>query len=297
MLDGVLVVVLAAYGLMLGSFAGAQVWRLRARQLREDKAAGELYDKAELRKLQPLATNRLREDHSQCLHCGHQLRWYDLIPLVSWVSTNGRCRYCRRPIGWFEPVIELATAGLFVISYLWWPVELSSTVAIVQFCVWLLVVVVMVVLFAYDMRWYLLPNPYTIALAVLALAYYSCTSILQGGVSSSSIMSLAGAFVILCGIYLFLWWYSGGRWIGFGDIKLGVGLSLLVGQWQLAFLTLFVANLLGAVVAVALMATSRINRKAHIPFGPFLIIAAILSVLAGQYIIDRYLDLTTRLFM
>src|SRR3954468_7466811 len=87
-------VTLMILGLCLGSFAGATVWRLRARQLVEDKAEGEKVDGKEYKKLLPLTQTTTATDRSRCLHCGHTLAWYDLLPLVSWVSTKGRCRYC-----------------------------------------------------------------------------------------------------------------------------------------------------------------------------------------------------------
>ena len=108
-------------GLMLGSFAGAQVWRLRARQLDEDRQAGETIDKQELSRLKPLISVSLTSDRSVCLYCHHQLRWYDMIPLLSWAGTGGRCRYCRQSIGSLEPLIELGLSAAFVISYLTGP--------------------------------------------------------------------------------------------------------------------------------------------------------------------------------
>ena len=102
-------------GLCLGSFAGAMVWRLRARQLSEDKAHHEEYDKDEYQRLKKLTTGGAAHDRSRCLHCSYVLRWYDLIPLVSWLSLRGKCRQCHIPIGYLEPLIELGVALLFVL--------------------------------------------------------------------------------------------------------------------------------------------------------------------------------------
>ncbi|NCU38914.1 hypothetical protein EOL96_07750, partial [Candidatus Saccharibacteria bacterium] len=79
--------VLAVFGLLAGSFAGAQTWRLRWAQLKADKVEGEPYDKKEYKRLQQLDHRNGRHDRSKCLACGEQLRWYDLLPLVSWLST------------------------------------------------------------------------------------------------------------------------------------------------------------------------------------------------------------------
>jgi leader peptidase (prepilin peptidase) / N-methyltransferase len=95
-------VVLVLLGLMLGSFAAATVWRLRARQLVADKAEGEEYDEREYKQLRKLTTRSMMKDRSVCLHCSYELRWYDLLPLVSWIGLRGKCRSCRRPIGYFD---------------------------------------------------------------------------------------------------------------------------------------------------------------------------------------------------
>ena len=92
--DFVIYLALGLLGLCFGSFAGATVWRLRARQLVADRASGEDVDSKELKKLLPLTKVSFAKDRSKCLHCGYELRWYDLIPLVSWVSLKGRCRQC-----------------------------------------------------------------------------------------------------------------------------------------------------------------------------------------------------------
>ncbi|MFZ2545791.1 MAG: prepilin peptidase, partial [Candidatus Saccharimonas aalborgensis] len=146
------------FGLLLGSFAGAQVWRIRARQLDEDRRAGETIDKQELSRLKPLISVSLTSDRSVCLSCHHQLRWYDMIPLLSWASTGGRCRYCQQPIGSLEPLVELGLSAAFVISYLYWPTPLTSGVAWGAFIVWLLSLTSLAILVTYDIRWQLLPD-------------------------------------------------------------------------------------------------------------------------------------------
>ena len=86
-------IVSALGGLVVGSFVGASVWRLRARQLASDAKHGEKVLKKDARQVEKLPVRSIKSDRSVCLHCGHQLRWYDLIPLVSWVSLSGKCRY------------------------------------------------------------------------------------------------------------------------------------------------------------------------------------------------------------
>lgn len=283
----VLVVILAFLGLCMGSFAGATVWRLRARQLVQDKKAKEPYDKQEYKQLVPLTKVTLTSDRSRCLSCGHTLKWYDLLPLVSWLSTGGKCRYCQVRIGWFEPLIELGTAGLFAASLLLWPASLTSGIAITEFVIWLVAGVFLMILFAYDLKWFLLPNQIVfplIGLGIIAAALH----LVDASSLWVALASLGGAVVILSGLYLLLWALSKGQWIGFGDVKLGLALALLLGRWELAFIALFAANLVGCLLVLPGMLTGKLNRQTRVPFGPLLIVGFVIAGLLGAMILRGY---------
>jgi prepilin signal peptidase PulO-like enzyme (type II secretory pathway) len=279
---------LAITGLALGSFAGATVWRLRARQLLQDKAEGEPVDKQEYKKLLPLTKITLATDRSRCLYCGHTLTWYDLLPLISWLSTGGKCRYCHKKIGTFEPLIELGMAIFFVGSYLLWPnPPLANTLAITQFILWLASGVLLAIAFAYDLKWFLLPNRVIfpligIGVVMGGLHVASAPDILSG------LINVGGAALILSGLYYVLWLLSGGKWIGFGDIKLGLALALLLGDWQLAILTLFLANFIGCLIVIPGLLSGKLTRSAHVPFGPLLIVGFVLAMIYGQAILQWY---------
>jgi prepilin signal peptidase PulO-like enzyme (type II secretory pathway) len=280
--------ILGLLGLVFGSFAGAQVWRLRARQLAEDKRASEPYSKQEYNQLAPLMKHKGTADRSQCLYCHHQLHWYDLLPLVSWARTKGKCHYCQHPIGFLEPLIEIGVAVFFAASFLYWPFPLESTLAIVQLGLWLLTGVMLAILFAYDTKWFLLPDRVVVPLIAVAVGF-SVISIMRQPDVAGALVSTGEAIVILAGLYLALWLISHGRWIGFGDVKLGLILALLVGTWQLAFLTLFLANLIGCLIVLPGLITKKLSRTTQVPFGPMLIVAGIITVLWGDSIIGWYL--------
>jgi prepilin signal peptidase PulO-like enzyme (type II secretory pathway) len=283
----VMYVVLAVLGLCLGSFAGASVWRLRARQLVEDKAAGEKVDVKEFARLEGLAHVKQAKDRSRCLHCGHTLAWYDLLPLVSWLSLGGKCRYCHKRIGYFEPVMELAVAAFFVLSYALWPVDLSGWVPLVGFGAWLLAGVGLAILFAYDLRWFLLPNPVVFSVIGVA-AIAAAAQLLQTSDIAGALLNLLAAIFILSGLYLILYIVSKGAWVGFGDVKLGLALALLLADWRLAFLALFAANLIGCIIVIPGMITGKIKRQTHIPFGPLLILGTLVAMFFGQTILNWY---------
>lgn len=279
--------ILAVFGLLLGSFAGATVWRLRARQLLFDKKQGEAVDAKEYARLKPLATQKVSTDRSRCLSCGYTLRWYDLIPLFSWLSLNGKCRSCRKPIGYFEPLMELGMAALFVVSYLFWPFLLTDALAITTFVVWLLACVGLVILFAYDAKWFLLPDKITWTVVALGAVTVGLT-MLQSGDPLLTLLNAAGAVGALSGLYLVLYLVSKGQWIGFGDIKLGLGLGLLLVDWQLGLLALFLANVIGCLVVIPFMIAGKVGRTSQVPFGPLLILGAIIAKLWGFVIVDAF---------
>jgi len=270
------------FGAIFGSFAGAQVWRIRAHQLVEDKAAGEQVDAAELKRLKPLL-GKLKQDRSRCLSCGHTLGWYDLIPVISWLSTAGRCRYCKKAIGRFEIFIELGLAVFFVASYMVFRPSFDAPLELLQLLSWLAAGTVMAILLAYDAKWFLLPERLNILLAAIALVYVAATFAITG-FSVEGLISLVGSLAIMSGLYLLIFVFSKGEWIGFGDVVLGVGLGLLLMEWGQAYLALFLANVIALIVIAPGYIKGSLTRKSHIPFGPFLILATAITVLWGEQI-------------
>lgn len=287
---GILVIVtLALLGALLGSFAVAQVWRLRAQQLVEDKQQGESVDTKELKRLKGLL-RPLTQDRSECLSCHTRLAWYDLVPILSWLSLGGRCRYCKAPIGATEILAEVGLAAVFVISYIVWPYSLNSVGQVIPFALWLVACVVGVILLVYDAKWYLLPFALNITLMVLGVLYLGSQVMLNG--QELSLLSLGIATLLLGGLYLL---FSVFGWVGMGDGILGIGLALFLGNWQLAFLALFIANLLGCLMIIPLYIAKKLHTRAKIPFGPFLILATFISMLFGHYILPSLFTMTSNM--
>jgi leader peptidase (prepilin peptidase)/N-methyltransferase len=284
----VVYIVLGILGLCMGSFAGASTWRLRARQLAEDKADGEEVSASEYKKLIPLTKASLLQDRSRCLHCGHLLAWYDLLPLVSWISTRGKCRYCHKKIGYFEPLIEISVAAFFVASYAFWPAPIAGSMDVGLLALWLVAGVLLAILFAYDAKWFLLPNRVMFPLiAVAAVAAF--LQIMSASDAASVLINVLLASFILSGLYLVLWLASRGQWVGFGDVKLGLALALLLADWQLAFIALFAANFIGCLVVIPGMLSGKITRKSRVPFGPLLILGGVIAFLFGGPITEWYM--------
>ncbi len=273
-----IVFMLVVLGLCMGSFVEASSWRI--------------HEQATRRKLSAKAKRDLSimQGRSMCAQCHHQLRWYDLIPLVSWISLGGKCRYCAKPIGWHAPLLEVTAALLFAVSYAYWPLTLTTSIGMtwLTFGLWLLAVVYMLLLAVYDLRWMLLPNKLVAQLFGLSIAFIVSREAYLG-VDIVTVWQLLGSVAVTAGLFWVLYQLSDGRWIGGGDVKLAVPLAIFIAEPIRAALMLFVASLLGSVVGVALIARGGRRQTLQIPFGPFLIAATYVVVLFGDNIVDLYL--------
>ncbi|HUC96529.1 MAG TPA: prepilin peptidase [Candidatus Saccharimonadales bacterium] len=283
--------ILVLVGLCMGSFAGATVWRLRARQLVQDNKAGEKVDLVEYKRLNKLTKNSLMKDHSVCLNCSYKLKWYDLIPLISWISLGGRCRKCRKPIGYFEPLLEIGVGLFFVLSYAFWPNSINTSLEITQFVIWLASGVGLAILFAYDYKWSILPD--IINYVVIGLGLISALLVIASSTDRlHTLINIVGSVAILSGLYLLIYIVSSGKWIGFGDVKLCLGMSLLLADWQLAFIALFASNFIGSLAVMPGLITKKLKGNSHVPFGPLLIAGFVFAGLFGPYIVNLYQHLT-----
>lgn len=288
--EPIIVILLGVLGAMLGSFAGAQVWRLRARQLIDDKKYGNKVDKAEYERLLPLTKSSLLKDRSIDLDTGKVLPWYDLIPVVSWLLLRGKSRYSGKPIGYFELVIEAGLALFFVVSFVFWPQPLDSIISIVQFVVWLIAGVVLAVQFALDYKWKFLWTSLNYTVIGLGLVY-SVLAIIGSPDQLTAVYSSAGSLLLLGGLYYVLYAVSKERWVGLGDVFLGAGLGLLLADWKLALIGLFLANLIGCLAVIPGMITKKIGRHQQVPFGPFFILGVVVAQLWGGQLLDFYFSL------
>ncbi len=283
----VIIIGLLLVGLCMGSFAGATTWRLRASQLKADKKAGHKVNEAEYKRLLPLTKVKLSNDRSHCLHCGYTLRWYDLIPVFSWLSLGGKCRQCRHKIGRFELLIEVGTAVFFVASYLLWPESLTTWYGMAHLALWLVAGVALAILFAYDAKWFLLPDRVTVIVAIIG-ALISILSLVTAADPLMQLLSVVGGVLILSGLYWLLYHISHHKWVGYGDVKLGLALALLLADWRLALIALFAANLVGSLLVVPGLISGKLKANSHVPFGPLMIVGASIAQLVGIPLINYY---------
>jgi prepilin signal peptidase PulO-like enzyme (type II secretory pathway) len=265
-----IIAVLVVLGLMLGSFVNALVWRIHEQETKKKT------DK----KLSIL------NGRSMCPNCQHELAIRDLLPVLSWLRLGGKCRYCHKPISKQYPLVELLTSIVFVFSYIWWPQVLTGAQSVL-FCLWLAILTGLIALLVYDLKWFLLPNRIVYPLSVVAAAFALGNIILADNPTVALIDTLL-AVLVGGGIFYVLFQVSGGKWIGGGDVKLGWMLGLVMGTPARSVLMIFLASLLGSIVSLPLLFNHKLKRSSMIPFGPFLILAAILVQLFGADILDWY---------
>jgi len=252
MLSGFYYIITVLFGLAVGSFLNAYIWRLKNERT-------------------------IWRDRSICPKCQHRLAWQDLIPVLSFLLLRGKCRYCKKKISWQYPVVELMTAALFCLILFH---HLQNGVD------WFLLArdwfftSVLLVIFVYDLKWgYILDR---VSLPAVVIAFSA--NILLG----FSWINLLVAAALGSGFFLIQYWISRGKWIGGGDIRMGALMGVMLG-WPNTIVALFLSYVIGSVIAVYLLLLNRKKMQSTIAMGTFLAIGTFITLLWGSRILDWYL--------
>jgi leader peptidase (prepilin peptidase)/N-methyltransferase len=224
---------------------------------------------------------------SHCPHCKKELAAYDLFPVLSFIFLRGRCRNCQKKISWQYPIVETVTALTFALIALNFKFQISNF----QLIAALFFASSFIVIAVFDWNHYLILDKVVYPLMVLALGW----NIFLDSINHS--FNLSGHLIpgLLSGLGLVLFFgfqyvVSGGRWIGFGDVKFGFLLGLILG-WPLSLCMLMLSYFSGALIGVGLIAWGRKQASSQVPFGTFLSFSAIITMLFGEQIIAWYLKL------
>lgn len=269
-------------GLIVGSFLGAANYRLK---IGED----------------------IVWKRSHCPKCKAAIRWYDNIPLLSFVILFGKCRDCRKYISWEYPLIELMTGFLFAAVALRFfgaplfgvsggtPNFLGAS-SIVDMSFLLFAVCYLVLIFWHDYDYMLIPDA-VVYPAIAVTFFYQLWKYVGSPLGIADIHSpLTSAFlaaVLAAAFFFLLIWVSKGKWIGGGDVKLGFLAGLIVG-WPKILFVLFLTYLIGSVVSLTLIALKKKTWKSRIPFAPFMVAAVLIVIFFSnqiQFWANRYLDI------
>jgi len=250
----VLLFVVAALGLIVGSFLNVCIYRLPRR----------------LSIVWPA---------SRCTSCGRALQWYENIPVLSYLALGGHCRTCKAPISIVYPVIEIVTAITFLAMFARFGLQPLLAVRLVFGCA-------MIVLLVIDLEHRILPNAITLPGIIVGIAASFLLPPPPGWLDSL-IGAVAGAGVLYAigELYLRVRHEEG---LGMGDVKMLGMIGAFLG-WKLMLVTMVIASLLGSIVGLAVIAARKGGMKSALPFGTFLAIGALVAAVAGDAILDWYL--------
>ena len=221
---------------------------------------------------------------SMCFVCGKKLYWYELVPIFSFALQRARCRGCKSKISWQYPTVEFLTGLLFVLSvYSVAPMQyflITQYEAISIVYLWL-VMSILVVISVYDIRHKIIPDIYAYSLIVITLTFFVFNVGVLNIFTTPYVWDLF-AGIILATPFALLWLISRGRWMGLGDAKLMLGIGWLLGLYA-GISAIIIAFWIGAAVGLLLMLIKGKNftMKTEIPFGPFLILGALLVLFFG----------------
>ena len=266
---------LGILGLCVGSFLNVVIHRMpkmmEQQWQAEARAVLSLPDATPSDGSEPTAPLSLSRPASRCPSCGHAIRWYENIPVLSWLALRGKCSSCGTHIALRYPLIELATAGLFAACA--WRFGNQATTLL-----WCGFMAVLVAASAIDWDTTLLPDDLTLPLlwAGLVIAALGWNLPL-----SDSLWGAVAGYLSLWSVYWLFKLTTGKEGMGYGDFKLLAALGAWLG-WQMVLPIVLGSSIIGAVVGIGMKMSSQLREGVYIPYGPFLAGAGIVVTLAGS---------------
>ena len=251
-MDILIPVLIFVFGLVVGSFLNVVIYRMRE-------------------------LNTILNTRSHCPECKKEIRWYDLIPFLSFILLKTRCRYCAKPISWQYPLVELGTGVIFVVLYFLYGFSWDLLFFAVMSAF-------LMVIFVYDFIHSIIPDEMLWPAVIISLVYLAF-----GGGLDVFKMALFGVLIAV-GFLGIIYILGRGKWMGLGDVKLAVLLGLIT-PFPYIIITLFFAFIIGSLIGIIFLILGKKTMKSEIPFGPFLIIGLYISLFFGPVIINWYLNI------
>lgn len=255
----------AVYGLIFGSFANAVAYRV--------------------------PTGETLWSRSHCPKCDAKITWWMNIPVLSWVFLRGKCYNCKNPISIQYPAIELLTSALFVVTAISvYNLHLDLIPGVIVGVVFCYFVFIGVVLSIIDFKTMKLPTKLIYPTMIFGFIGLTIAALMIGD-PMKIVWMLVGS--LISGGYYFVLWFIAPRHTGFGDVRLNFLVGLLLGWLSLWYVIIAVilAYVAVAIVYLPLILLKVVDRKAHVPMGPWIILGAILSLVFGDIIVNTYLSL------
>lgn len=215
---------------------------------------------------------------SFCDYCGQQLKWYENVPVVSWVIQGRKTKCCHKKLPLLYPTVELIMGLLFLMFSFQNSVfrGFIDSRLLIQFLLGLVIIIFLVFSAVFDLKYMILPDFSTVILFASALI----VQLTRWDTIGNCGLVAIGSFGFLGILYLI----TKGRGMGFGDVKLALFMGLFLGYPKI-LIAMYTAFVFGALVGVLLMMMKKINKKTMIPFGPFLIFGTMLAWFWGDFII------------
>ncbi|PIQ67705.1 hypothetical protein CO173_03460 [Candidatus Uhrbacteria bacterium CG_4_9_14_3_um_filter_41_35] len=223
---------------------------------------------------------------SKCRTCLEPIGGMDLIPIVSYFALKGRCRRCSSVIEWQYPAVEMATGILFGLLFarawlgIGWPNFIDQTEWVALFVRDASIAIFLVIIFVYDFRYSYILDKYSIPAILLALVF-------NVALGANALSLLLGGLLI-GGFFAIQFLVSEGKWIGGGDIRMGLLMGFLLGP-ALGGVALFVSYVLGALTGIFLILTKQRELNSHVPFGTFLALGTVIAMIWGSGLLNWYL--------
>ncbi|MDI6829122.1 MAG: prepilin peptidase [Armatimonadota bacterium] len=259
------------YGTVVGSFLNVCIWRM------------------------PRDESIIRPG-SHCPSCKTLLRAWDLIPLLSFLIQNRRCRYCGEPISWRYFFVELLTGGYFAATYIWFGFNAN-------FFAFALFGAALIAVFFIDLEHWIIPDQLSLFGIIIGLTNDGIG--LATGSRQPYRIPIPGtelrlpipqsiAAVIVCGgffmaIAVISFYVFKKEGMGGGDIKLAAAIGANLGILP-SMLSFLIAVAIGSIIGIALILAGRKTRKDYVPFGPMMVVGAIIAIFFGQQILDSYIS-------
>ena len=214
---------------------------------------------------------------SFCDYCGRQLKWYENIPVISWIIQKGKTRCCGKKLSVLYPIVEMVIGILFVIFFLNFNFVETLHATSLQFIFGLIIIVFLVFSGVFDLKYMILPDFSTGILVVSALVLWCSRNFGNWSYIWSSILSFA--------FLNFLYLITKKKGMGFGDVKLAIFMGLFLGYPKI-IVAFYIAFVVGAIVSLILIIFKKATKKTQIPFGPFLILGTFVAWFWGGQIIS-----------
>ena len=271
---------IVATGLCLGSFLNVVIYRLPLMLERDWRIQCRDYLQIETPDLNSQSDNLgLHSPASACPQCGHKIKAWENIPVLSYLFLRGKCSSCATPISIRYPVVELLTAALSVTVAMKYGVTYETFAALIF--TWTLIALALI-----DFDKQLLPDNMTLPLLWIGL-FISLFDIFTD--TSASIIGAISGYMILWVVFYTFKTITGKEGMGFGDFKLLAAIGAWVG-WSLLPQVILISSVVGSIIGVSMLLTGLTKRQQPIPFGPYLAIAGWIVLLWGHEINAFYLS-------